>query len=58
MAAQKRRSGFQRLCFEAENEDSGFKPLKIRNAGMPSISGIPNRNVKRTGAAMVPGAGS
>lgn len=40
------RSGFQRFCFEAKNEDSDLKPLKICNAGMLSISIISNKNVK------------
>lgn len=43
-----KRSGFQRFCFEVKNEDSDLKPLKICNAGMPSISIISNKNVKWT----------
>lgn len=51
----KGRSGFQRLCFEVRNEDGGLKSLKICKAGMPSISIIPNKNVKWTETTMVSG---
>ena len=47
IAAKKRKSGFQTLCFEVKNEDSALKSLKICNAGMASISIIPNKDIKR-----------
>lgn len=49
----KGRSGFQRLCFKVKNENSDLKSLTICKAGMPSISIIPNKNVKWTETAMV-----
>lgn len=45
---RKSRTGFQRLCFEIKNEDSNLTSLKICKAGKPSISIIPNKNVKWT----------
>lgn len=51
----KGRPGFQRLCSEVKNEDSDLKLLKICKAGMPSISIIPNKNVKWTKTAVVSG---
>lgn len=52
---RKGRSSSQILCSEVKNEDSDLKSLKICKAGMPSISIIPNKNVKWTETAMVSG---
>lgn len=51
----KGRSSFHRLCLGAKNEDSDLRSLKICKADMPSISIIPNKNVKWTEMALVSG---